>query len=411
MRRPIRIAHVITRLILGGAQENTLLTAMGQHSDPAFEVDLITGTQTGPEGDLFGKAREAGVNLLFIPSLIREIRPLADIRAYYALRAMLKRGHYDIVHTHSSKAGILGRIAARSVGVPMVVHTLHSLVFHKYESRWRNALYIGLERWCARLADVLICVNEETARGAIAANIGKKEQYRVIYSGMDLDLFLEVGKRLSTQAAKSSLGIPADAPVVGKIARLAPLKGHEYFLQAARKIADAVPDAWFLLVGDGPLRAQLHDQARGLGIAHRTVFAGLVAPEDVPRHIQAMDVVVHTSLREGIARVLPQAGATGKPIVVFDLDGAPEVVRDGVSGYLVSPRDSEGVAHRVVELLHNPARCHAFGENGRAFAAANFRTEQMVREINQIYFSLLGSTRPTGQTKVNDAVTAQIEPR
>lgn len=293
----------------------------------------------------------------------------------------------------------------------MVVHTLHSLVFHKYESRWRNALYIALERWCARLADVLICVNEETARGAIAAKIGKKEQYRVIYSGMNLDPFLEIGKSLSPQAARARLGIPADAPVVGKIARLAPLKGHDYFLKAAQRIAGAVPNAWFLLVGDGPLRAQLQAQARSLGIEQRTVFAGLVEPEDVPRYIQAMDVVVHTSLREGIARVLPQAGATGKPIVVFNLDGAPEVAHDGVSGYLVSPCDSDGVADRVVELLHDPALRRFFGANGRAFAAANFRTEQMVRKINQVYFSLLGSAGQTGRTTVSEAVTAAADSR
>lgn len=410
MRRRVRIAHVITRLILGGAQENTLLTAIGQHSDPGFEVDLITGTETGPEGDLFGKAREAGVNLLFVPSLVREIRPVADVRAYYALRALLARGHYDIVHTHSSKAGILGRMAARSMGVPIVVHTLHSLVFHQYMSRSKRAFYIRVERHCASLPDVLICVNETTAKGALEAGIGKQEQYRVIYSGMDLDPFLEIGKSLSPPVAKSRLGIPASAPVVGKIARLSPLKGHDYFLRAARKIADAVPGAWFLLVGDGPLREQLRAQAHDLGIAQRTVFTGLVPPEEVPACIQAMDVAVHTSLREGIARVLPQAGATGKPVVVFDLDGAPEVIRHGVSGYLVPPCDAEGVARWTVDLLHNPELRQAFGEKGRAFAAANFRTEQMVQKINEIYFSLLGRDA-TGRSGVNEAVPAAIETR
>lgn len=409
MSRRIRVAHVITRLILGGAQENTLLTAIGQHSDSRFEVDLITGTQTGPEGDLFGKAREAGVNLIFVPALVREISPMADVRAYFALRGVLRRGHYDIVHTHSSKAGILGRMAAHSVGIPTVVHTLHSLVFHKYESRWRNALYIGLERWCARLANILICVNEETARGAIAAKIGKKEQYRVIYSGMNLDSFGEISKSLSPQAAKSRLGIPADAHVVGKIARLSPLKGHEYFLKAARKIAEAVPNAWFLLVGDGPLRESLRAQARSLGIEEKTVFAGLVAPEEVPCCIQAMDVVVHTSLREGIARVLPQASMTGKPLVVFNLDGAPEVVRDGISGFLAPACDFKGIAERVIELLRNPAMCRSFGKNGRAFAAANFRTEQMVQKINEIYFLLLGNAHPESRTDLQEPVAAAIE--
>lgn len=408
MKRKIRVAHVITRLILGGAQENTLLTAIGQRSDPRFEVDLITGTETGLEGNLFSKAHDSGVNVLFIPSLVRDIRPLADIHAYYSLRALLQRGQYDIVHTHASKAGILGRIAAHSSGVPVVVHTLHSLVFHKYMPQWQRALYILLKRRCATLADALICVNDATAQGAIAARIGRKEQYRVIYSGMDLNPFLEIGKCLSPQAAKSRLRIPPEAPVVGKIARLSPLKGHDYFLKAARRIADAAPDVWFLLIGDGPLRDQLIAEAHELGISQRTVFAGLVAPENVPSCIQAMDVVVHTSLREGIARVLPQAGAAGKPVVAFDLDGAPEVIRHGISGYLASPCDSDSVAQGVMQLLRNPALRKKFGDNGRTFAAAHFRTEQMVDSINELYFSLLRGAWQTRKNEFNEAAASAI---
>jgi glycosyltransferase involved in cell wall biosynthesis len=206
---------------------------------------------------------------------------------------------------------------------------------------------------------------------------------------MELEPFLTVGERMTPAEAKVRAGIPADAPVVGKIARLFPLKGHEQFFDAAARIAAARPDAWFLLVGDGELRQALQDRARELGIADRTVFAGLVPPEQVPAFIQAMDVVVHTSLREGIARVIPQAGAVGKPVVTFAMDGAPEVIRDGVSGCLVPALDTDALADRVVELFGDPARREAFGREAREFVAANFTAEQMVERINRIYYRLL----------------------
>jgi glycosyltransferase involved in cell wall biosynthesis len=388
--RPIRVLHIITRLILGGAQENTLFTVIGQQRNPAFQVTLLAGMDGGREGDLHAEARAAGVDLVIVPSLIRSIRPLTDVKALFQLYRFIRRGRYDIVHTHSSKAGILGRIAARMARVPIVVHTLHSLVFHEYQRAWQNRVYIALKKLCAPLTDAFISVNAKTMEGALAAGIGSPERHRTIFSGMPLEPFLTIGERLTVAAAKERLGIPADVPVVGKIARLTPLKGHEQFFDAAEHIARLEPRAWFLVVGDGSLRQECEARARALGIADRTVFTGLVRPEEIPACIQAMDVVVHTSLREGIARVLPQAAAVGKPIVTFDLDGAPEVVRDGVSGYLVAPVDAPRLAERVVSLFHDARRRNELGRAGREFVAANFGVELMVERINAVYFDLLG---------------------
>lgn len=389
MNQPLRIAHIITRLILGGAQENTLYTVIGQQRTPGFVVTLIVGAEDAVEGDLTAQARASNVDLVVVPSLVRPVRPLTDMRALMDLYRLLRKGRYDIVHTHSSKAGIIGRIAARMAGVPIVVHTLHSLVFHEYQPGWKNWIYVRFKRICAPMTDVLISVNDKTARGALTRGIGKPDQHVTIFSGIELDKFLGVGQELSPDAAKRRLGIPAEAPVVGKIARLFPLKGHDQFFDAAREIARRDPRAWFLVVGDGPLRPELELRARVEGIGDRTVFTGRVPPDDVPRCIQAMDVVVHTSLREGIARVLPQAGAVGKPVVTFDLDGAPEVIHDGISGYLVPPLDTSALALRVVELLANPARRQTFGDAGRTFAVANFRIEDMVDRINRVYYRLI----------------------
>lgn len=384
MARPVRVLHVITRLILGGAQENTLITAIGQNR-AGMDVTLLAGIDPGPEGNLHQEARDAGLALELMPRLVRPIRPFNDLLALLQLYRYMRRGEFDIVHTHSSKAGILGRIAARWARVPIVVHTLHSLVFHDYQSRFKNGVYVALKKRCAPLADALIAVNQKTIDGAIAAGIGRPDQYVKIFSGMELAPFLEARGRWTPSEARKSLGIPGDAPVVGKVARLFPLKGHDAFLDAIEAIARREPRCFFLIVGDGVLRDDLEARIARMGLDDRTVFTGLVSPEDVPRHIQAMDVVVHTSLREGIARVLPQAGAVGKPVVCFDLDGAPEVIEQGGSGYLVPPRDTKAMAERVLELLADPKARARMGEAGRAFAAEHYPAERMVEKVNAVY--------------------------
>ncbi len=382
--RPLRVLHVITRLIVGGAQENTLLTAIGQHR-LGMEVTLLAGPDPGPEGDLHDAARKAAVALHILPRLVRPIRPLNDLIALFQLYRFMKRGGYDVVHTHSSKAGILGRIAARMAGVGIVVHTLHGLAFHPYQAAWKNALYIRLKRIAAPLSDFIIAVSQKTIDGALAAGIGTPDQYVKVWSGMELDSFLDVSSRFTVSEARRRLSIPETAPVVGKIARLFPLKGHDAFLQAAARIAAEEPECRFLFVGDGILRRELEEEAGRLGIRDRTIFAGLVPPEEVAPYIQAMDVVVHTSLREGIARVIPQAGAVGKPVVTYELDGAPEVVRDGISGFLVPPGDIEGIARRTLELLHDPSLREEMGACGRAFAAEHYPAVSMVNAINAVY--------------------------
>lgn len=384
-----RVLHLITRLILGGAQENTLYSALGQLRSPGIEVALCYGADDGTEGSLVPRARAAGLALVHEPTLVRPIAPAVDARCLARLTTLMRKGRYDVVHTHSSKAGILGRLAARLAGTPVVVHTFHSLVFHEYQERWKNALYVALERLTAPLADALVSVNDRTTEGLLAAGVGRPEQYGTIFSGMALEQFLGVREVLSVADARARFGIPADAPVVGKVARLFPLKGHAQFLEAASAISRADPRVRFLLVGGGPLADELAADAARRGLGERIVFSGPVEPEAVPAAIQAMDVVVHTSLREGIARVLPQALAVGKPVVTFALDGAPEVVHPGVTGELVTAGDTDALAARTLELLADPARRARYGEAGRAFASASFGLPTMVARINALYDRLL----------------------
>jgi glycosyltransferase involved in cell wall biosynthesis len=387
---PIRVLHVITRLIVGGAQENTLLSVEGLDRLPEFEVTLATGLDDGPEGSLLDRARRT-TRLVVIPELGRSIDPWADIVAFFKLYRLIRRGRYQIVHTHSSKAGVLGRLAARLAGTPIVVHTLHSLVFHDYQPWIVNRLWWVVKKLCAPMTDHYVSVSRRIADRAIAERIAPADKFTTIYSGMELQWFLDA--RVDGDAVRREFGIPPGAPVVGKIARLFPLKGHDQLLDAAPAIVERCPGVRFLLVGDGVLYDHLRERARRTGILDHFVFAGLVPRERIPEMIAVMDVAVHTSLREGLARVLPQALAMGKPCVSFDLDGAPEVVIPDETGYLVRPGDAAGLADAVVRLLGDAELRRRMGEAGRRRVDPAFRADTMVQHIAKVYAGLMGHRR------------------
>lgn len=393
--QPIRVLHIITRMIVGGAQENTLLSVVGLDAMPEYEVTLLSGIDKGREGELLTQARET-TRLIVLPEMGRSINPFSDVIAFWKLYKLIKVGRYHIVHTHSSKAGVLGRFAAWLAGTPIIVHTLHSLVFHDYQPWIVNRTWWLVKKMCAPITDFFISVSEVISEKAIAAGIAKPEKFRTIYSGMELDWFLNA--RFDVEKVRKEFGIPLDAPVVGKIARLFPLKGHDQLMDAAPEIVRRIPSVRFFLIGDGILLEHLQERARKYGILDNFVFAGLIDRTRIPEMISAMDVVVHTSLREGLARVLPQSLAMGKPCVSFDIDGAREVVINDETGYLVEVFDSIGLADSVIQLLENEELRKQFGENGRRHVDPNFRTEKMVADISGVYEMLL--------TKHSDRVAA-----
>ena len=384
--KPVRVLHIITRMIVGGAQENTLLSVVGLDAMPEYEVTLLSGIDKGREGELLSQARET-TNLIVLPEMGRSINPLSDLIAFWKLYKLIKAGRYTIVHTHSSKAGVLGRIAAWLAGTPIVVHSLHSLVFHDYQPWLVNRAWWLAKKICAPLTDFYISVSQVIVEKAIAAGIAKPEKFRTIYSGMELDWFLNAN--FDAEKIKKEFAIPLDAPVVGKIARLFPLKGHDQLMDAAPEIVKRVPNVRFFLIGDGILLEHLQQRAIEYGILDNFVFAGLIERERIPEMISAMDVVVHTSLREGLARVLPQSLAMGKPCVAFDIDGAREVVINDFTGYLVDAFDSNGLADGVARLLENDDLRTKFGENGKRHVDPNFRAEKMVADIAEVYEMLL----------------------
>lgn len=383
----MRVSHVITRLIVGGAQENTLSSVLGLGRIPDWEVELISGPTRGPEGSLESMARAVPGLLQLESCLVRPVHPVMDALAYLRLRSHFRRTRPQIVHTHSGKAGIVGRFAARHAGVPQVIHTIHGPSFGPFQGGAANAVFRGAERAAGRQTDHFVVVAEAMARQYLDAGIGAPAQYTRIFSGFDLAPFL--GARRDPELAQR-LGIRPGEFVVGKVARLFQLKGHDDLFAAAVEMACRIPNVRFLLLGDGPWRARFETLAATTpGLVGRFIFAGLVPPSEVSRYLGLMDALVHLSRREGLARVLPQALAAGKPVIAFDCDGAAEVCRDQETGFLLQPGDLPGLVDRVARLAGDPELARSLGATGRSWVRERFSEEALVQSLDALYRRLL----------------------
>ncbi len=390
----MRVAHLITRMIVGGAQENTLFNCLDLIRDHGDEVLLVTGPAIGPEGDLLAGGRAGELPVEMVPSLRREIDPRHDWAARAALRDAIRRFRPDVVHTHSAKAGLLGRAAAWSLHVPVVVHTVHGAPFHDYQSPLARRFFVACERWAARRCHHLISVADAMTDRLVDAGVAERDRFTTIYSGMDVEPFLDADR--NRESTRRRFGIGPDEVVVGKIARLFHLKGHDDLITAAAEVTRQNPRVRFLLVGDGILRETLRRRVRSLGLESHFIFAGLVPPDEVPSMIGAMDLLVHTSLREGLARALPQALIAGRPVVSFDVDGAREVTVSGETGFLVPPGDTRQLAEDISRLVADPELRRRLGKTGQGRFTERFRHQTMTAEIRRLYQRLLESDRPTG---------------
>jgi glycosyltransferase involved in cell wall biosynthesis len=384
----MRIVHVITRLIIGGAQENTLLTVDDLHHHYHDDVTLITGPAEGPEGDLFDRAKERGLKVEVMPELVRPIRPGTDLKAYRKLRAAFRQMKPDVVHTHSSKAGILGRAAAWHERVPAVVHTIHGMPFGSFGSPLRNKLYISLERWAARRCHAIVSVCDAMTDQALAAGVGRMDQFLTVYSGMDADAFLN--PRRSRDEVRRALGLLDDEVAFATVARLFELKGHDDLIAVAPAILTSNRRVRFVWIGDGILRERLISDLEKLGIRKAFILTGLIPPDQIPELLSAADAVIHPSLREGLARVIPQSLLVGRPVISYDIDGAREVVLPE-TGVLLEPRDLEGLSAAVLRLAADPALRARLGQEGRRRFAEQFRHETMTRQLRSLYERLLRS--------------------
>ncbi|AQT70192.1 Glycosyltransferase KanE [Anaerohalosphaera lusitana] len=390
----MKIVHIITRLILGGAQENTLITCrlLAEHG---HDVTLITGPALGPEGHLYDWTRNSGFETIVVDEMRREIAPRLDRRAYKKIKRLLTELKPDIVHTHSAKAGILGRFAAHRLkgkfgkpGFPKVVHTIHGLAFHDYQAGHLNALYIAIERAAAKRTDAMLTVADTMSEKALAAKLGTPDMYTTAYSAIEEDAYLAHPGQQRIADFRRKYGLSSESVVLATVARLAELKGHEYIIESAKKLASRFPDCTWLFVGDGHLRSDLQQQIQLANLSYRFKFAGMVDPSDIPMVMHASDILVHCSLREGLARALPQAMLAGKPVVSFDIDGAKEVVTPE-TGRLIPPEDVPALTEACAELIADPNLRRQLGQNARKKVTKQFAPETMVDTIESLYRKLV----------------------
>ena len=387
----MRVTHIITRLVIGGAQENTLATIRGLRAKPGLEVKLISGLTLGPEGSLENAAREifadAPANAFtIVPELVRPVHPLKDFIALQKLEKILREQKPDLVHTHSGKAGILGRLAAKRAGVPLIIHHIHGPSFGNFQGAAANFIFTAAEKHAAKVTDHFIVVAEAMQHRYLAAGIGRPENYTKIFSGFALEPFLAVKPEMEL---RRQFGFAPDDFVIGQIARLVPRKGHADLFAAFKKMLPACPHARLLLVGGGSLRTELEALANAMGLTDKIVFAGLVPPAAVPRHLGVMDCLAHLSrFPEGLPRALPQALAAGKPVVAYDFDGADEVCLDGQTGFLIRTGDPDMAAEKLLQLANEVALREKLGRAGTALVQDNFSVEKMVADQYQLYLKL-----------------------
>ncbi|MGH7231734.1 MAG: glycosyltransferase family 4 protein [Nitrospiraceae bacterium] len=380
MASGVSVAHIITKLELGGAQQNTLFTV--SHLDPSrFRSTLITGEP----GLLDEEARAlAGVEFHQIPSLCRPIRPWVDLRALLTLTKVLAGLKPVIVHTHSSKAGILGRLAARFAHVPIIIHSIHGFGFTPDQHPLVRRALMTMERYAARFTNRFFAVSEANRREGISLGIFPAEQCAVIRSGVDVGCIRRTTVDLPVK--KRQLGLDSERPLIGMIAPFKPQKAPLDFIRMAAMVHREQPEAQFVLIGDGELRPAVEQEIRLRKL--ELVVHLLGWRRDIPEILKCLDVFVLTSRWEGLPRVYVEALASGVPVVGTCVNGAPEIIRDGINGYLLDPGDVIGLADRVAFLLHQPDVAKRMGQNAQ-LVPPEFDIYEMVRQQEREYERLV----------------------
>ena len=420
----MKIVHIITRLILGGAQENTLITCR-LLAERGHDVTLITGPALGPEGQLFDQTKGQKYRTIVVDEMRRAIEPVKDAISYRKIKRLLGEIQPDIVHTHSAKAGIVGRFAAwslkgqwgprgegvpplRSAGIlparkkqqgqdalatmpilrPAIVHGVHGLSFHRYQNPWVNRFYIAIERATGRRTDYFVSVADAMTEQNRAAGIGVNVPHVTAYSAIDEEKFVTPIPETDRAAFRRKYDIPADAIVLVTVARLFMLKGHDYIIESAKELAKRFPNVIWLFVGDGNLMDAYKQQIRDLGLSDRFRFTGLMPPDQIPLVIQSSEILVHCSLREGLARTLPQAMLCGRPAISFDVDGAREVVNPN-TGRLVEPKNVSQLIEACAELIQDKALRERLGRTAQDSVKTKFAPDTMVDTIEDVYRQLI----------------------
>ena len=376
MAEKTKILHLITNLPVGGAQDNTLIT-VERLDRSKFDVTLMCA----PEGKWVQRARQlSDVNLIFVEELRREIHLFYDVTAFFRIYRFIRRGRYAIVHTHSSKPGFLGRLAARLAGVPVIIHTIHGFPFHDFMPASVRKFYIWIERQLARVTDYLVTVSRLNLEKAVQLHIAKRDKLVNVYSGIDFEKF---DVEVDVPRKCHELGLRPGDKIVGMVGRLSEQKAPWNLIQAIPQVLRHHPGTLFVFVGDGELKDNMQALAKDLNVSAHTLFLGF--RDDVAEVMQTLDVYVLPSQWEGLGRSLTEAMYLERPVVATAVEGVPELVENGKTGILVPPNQPQALAHAIAELLSDPQKSRQLGEAARRKVEGSFEAKHMLNDLERLY--------------------------
>jgi glycosyltransferase involved in cell wall biosynthesis len=384
----VKIVRVIARLNVGGPAIHAILLSARMNAQGTRTV-LVCGREGPREGSMEEMAAAHGVVPVRIPELGREIRWWDDLAAFWKLYRLVRKERPGILHTHTAKAGTLGRLAGWLAGVPVIVHTFHGHVFHGYFSPWKTRMFVATERLMARISTAIVTLSPRLKEDLVNLGIAPPEKIRIVPLGLALDRFGELDTRRGN--LRRELGLGSETILIGIVGRLVPIKNHRLFLQAARDIVQEMQDradrsVRFLVVGDGDLRDRLEDETRAMGLASRVLFLGF--RRDLENIYADLDIVVLTSNNEGTPVCLIEAMAGGKPVVATRVGGVADLVEDNVTGMLVPPGDREALAKALLVLLGDPALRARLGERARSAVYPRFDIRTLVSNLERLYAEL-----------------------
>jgi glycosyltransferase involved in cell wall biosynthesis len=376
----IRVLHIITNLPVGGAQDNTLLT-VEKLDHMKYDVSLLCAS----EGRWLPRAQQIeDLNLTLVDELTRKIHPLLDLIAFWKIYCFMKNNNIHIVHTHSSKPGFLGRIAAQMAGVPIIIHTIHGFPFHDFMNPLLKNLLIRMERLLSKLSDRLVTVSTLNLEKATKLRLAERSKLVNIYSGIE---FKKFDTKVDREAKKRALGVSNGERVVGLVGRLSAQKAPLDFVKAIPKVLKAREDVQFVMVGDGELRDEVLELSRKLGVDSKISLLGF--REDVAEILPILDVYVLTSLWEGLGRSLTEAMYMARPVVATNVEGVPELVKNGETGILVEPKDVNSIADGIVSLLSDEREAQKLGQAAKNCITDSFSADVMVRQLEKVYCEAL----------------------
>jgi len=384
--RKIKIAHLIAGIGSGGAGEDTLLTIEGLNKKK-YHIDLIVGKE--PREDTLKEIVNKKINLIYVRPFNIRYHFFYDPILLLKLIFLFKKNQYGIVHTHTTKTGIIGRIAARIAGVPVIIHGLHGNALEVFDSKFINIIKIFLEKRISKFTDANISVSEIVSRKYLEYGIGKKDKYFTVRSGMELNKFFNAREGVDEQKKRQELGINREDFIIGNVGRLAASKGHQFLFQAIKKILENRKNqsVKLLVIGEGKYKEKLIKYVKKHNLERNVIFTGY--RKDVAELMAIMDLFVFASLREGVPKVLVQATAVGIPIAAFNIDGVSEILKDNYNGFLVEPKNIEQLVEIIIKYMNNKKLIRIHGKNGQNIVRNRWSVKGMVKGTEQIYNHLI----------------------